>query len=178
MEQKKRPRAASFLLVMSWIYLVLGVVMIAFALYEFTSADVKLTFDGVTNMVFLLIDGVLGLLAGIFGLVSKNLKRCRIIGLVLLFIAAIPLAINLLAGLTFKAYWKNVAVMILPFLYLMAALIKRSEKKPPDTQAQPAQTSAADNTKYAVSTAKSPVAKQPVPAAQETEPTPEPLKNE
>lgn len=129
MEQHKS-RTASFLLVMSWIYLVLALGMIGLALYNLTRADVRLTFAGVTDAVFLIIGGALGFVAGIFGLVSKQLKRCRIMGLILLAIAAVPLAINLLAGLTFQTYWKNIAVMILPFLYLLAALLKRSEKKP------------------------------------------------
>ena len=128
--QQNKTRSASFLLVMSWIYLVLALGMIGLALYNFTRADVRLTFAGVTDSVFLIIGGVLGFVAGIFGLVSKQLKRCRLMGLILLGIAAVPLAINLLAGLTFQIYWKNIAVMILPFLYLLAALLKRSEKKP------------------------------------------------
>jgi len=126
--QQQKTRAASFLLVMSWIYLVLALGMIGLALYNLTRADVQLTFAGVTDAVFLIIGGALGFLAGIFGLVSKHLKRCRIMGLVLLAIAAGPLSINLLAGLTFQSYWKNIAVMVLPFLYLIAALLKRSEK--------------------------------------------------
>jgi peptidoglycan/LPS O-acetylase OafA/YrhL len=126
--QQQRTRAASFLRVMSWIYLVLALGMIGLALYNLSRADVRLTFAGVTNAVFLIIGGALGFLAGIFGLVSKQLKRCRILGLVLLAIAAVPLAINLLAGLPFKSYWTNIALMILPFLYLIAALFKRSEK--------------------------------------------------
>ncbi len=128
--QQQRTRSASFLLVMSWIYLVLAVGLVGFALYNLTRADVKLTFADVTDAVFFLIGGVLGIFAGIFGLVSKNLRRCRIMGLVLLGIAAVPLLINLLAGETFKTYWKNIAVMVLPFLYLVAALLKRSEKNP------------------------------------------------
>ena len=127
---QQKTRAASFLLVMSWIYLVLALGMIGLALYNLTRADVRLTFAGVTDAVFWIIGGVLGFVAGIFGLVSRQLKRCRILGLVLLAISAVPLAINLLAGLPFGTYWKNIAVMILPFLYLLAALIKRSEKKP------------------------------------------------
>ena len=136
--QQQKARGASFLLVMSWIYLVLALGMIGLALYNLTRADVQLTFAGVTDAVFLIIGGALGFLAGIFGLVSKQLKRCRIMGLVLLGIAAVPLAINLLAGLTFQTYWKYIAVLILSFLYLLAALIKRSEKKPePIAQAVP-----------------------------------------
>ena len=128
--QQQKTRAASFLLVMSWIYLIFALGMIGLALYQFTRADMRLTFAGVTDAVFLIIGGVLGFLAGIFGLVSKQLKRCRIMGLILLGIAAVPLIINLLAGATFQTYWKNIAVMLLPFLYLLAALIKRSDKKP------------------------------------------------
>ncbi len=128
--QQNKTRSASFLLIMSWIYLVLALGMIGLALYNLTRADVRLTFAGVTDAVFLIIGGALGFLAGIFGLVSKHLKRCRLMGLILLGIAAVPLAINLLAGLTFQTYWKNIAVMVLPFLYLLAALLKRSEKKP------------------------------------------------
>ena len=128
--QKEKTRAASFLLVMSWIYLLFALGMIGLALYNLTRPDIHLTFAEVTDAVFLIIGGALGFVAGIFGLVSKNLKRCRILGLVLLGIAAVPLVINLLAGQTFEVYWKNIAVMLLPFLYLLAALIKRSEKKP------------------------------------------------
>ena len=128
--QQQKTRSASFLLVMSWIYLVLALGMIGLALYNLTRPDIRLTFAGVTDAVFLIIGGVLGFVAGIFGLVSKQLKRCRIMGLVLLLIAAVPLTINLLVGLPFRIYWKNIAVMVIPFLYLLAALLKRSEKKP------------------------------------------------
>ena len=128
--KQQKTRSASFLLVMSWIYLILALGMIGLALYNLTRPDVRLTFAGVTDAVFLIIGGALGFLAGIFGLVSKQLKRCRIMGLVLLAIAAVPLTINLLAGLPFRIYWKNIAVMVIPFLYLIAALLKRSEKKP------------------------------------------------
>jgi len=128
--QQQRTRAASFLLVMSWIYIILALGMIAYALYNLTNTSVKLTFAGVTDAVFLIIGGALGILAGIFGLASKNLKRCRLLGLILLAIAAVPLIINLLAGEPLATYWRNIAVMVLPFLYLIAALVKRSEKKP------------------------------------------------
>ena len=130
--QQQKTRAASFLYVMSWIYLILALGMIGLALYNLTRADVRMTFAGVTDAVFLIIGGGLGVLAGIFGLVSRQLKRCRVMGLVLLAIAAVPLAINLLAGVSFQTYWTNIAVMILPFLYLLAALLKRSERKPAD----------------------------------------------
>jgi hypothetical protein len=77
-------------------------------------------------------------------------------GLVLLLIAAVPLAINLLAGLTFQAYWKNIAVMILPFLYLLAALLKRSEKKPVEVpQTEPVGTTTSSG-QYYVSPEKKP----------------------
>lgn len=125
---QQKTRAASFLFVMSWIYLILALGMIGLALYQLTRPDVRLTFAGVTDAVFLIIGGALGFLAGIFGLVSRQLKRCRIMGLVLLAISAVPLAINLLAGLSFGTYWKNIAIMALPFLYLLATLLKRSEK--------------------------------------------------
>lgn len=130
MQQQTKPRAATFLLVMSWIYIVLALGMIGLALYQLTDDTVQLTFRVATDAVFLIIGGLLGILAGIFGLVSKHLKRCRIMGAVLLAIAAVPLAIQLIAGAEFADYWKNIALMILPFLYLLAALIKRSEKKP------------------------------------------------
>lgn len=127
---QQKTRSASFLLVMSWIYIIFSLGMIAFALYNLTNVEVRLTFAGVTDAVFFLIGGALGVLAGIFGLVSKHLKRCRLMGLILLAIAAVPLLINLLAGETLETYWKNIAVMVLPFLYLLAALIKRSERSP------------------------------------------------
>ena len=153
--KQQKTRSASFLLVMSWIYLILALGMIGLALYNLTRPDVRLTFAGVTDAVFLIIGGALGFLAGIFGLVSKQLKRCRIMGLVLLAIAAVPLTINLLVGLPFRIYWKNIAVMIIPFLYLIAALLKRSEKKPA--------VSAADAAYASV-----PPAPQAAPAAQAT----------
>ena len=129
MQQQAKPRSASFLFVMSWVYLILALGMIGLALYNLTDATVQLTFRVATDSVFLIIGGVLGIIAGIFGLVSKNLKRCRRMGAVLLAIAAVPLSIQLIAGAEFADYWKNIAVMLLPFLYLIAALIKRSEKK-------------------------------------------------
>jgi len=150
--QQQRTRAASFLLVMSWIYIILALGMIAYALYNLTNTSVKLTFAGVTDAVFLIIGGALGILAGIFGLASKNLKRCRLLGLILLAIAAVPLIINLLVGEPLATYWRNIAVMVLPFLYLIAALVKRSEKKPV--------TVLASNTPYA------PTAPQPAPIPQ------------
>ena len=128
---------------MSWIYLLFALGMIGLALYNLTRPDIHLTFAEVTDAVFLIIGGALGFVAGIFGLVSKNLKRCRVLGLVLLGIAAVPLVINLLAGQTFQVYWKNIAVMLLPFLYLLAALFKRSEKKPAVAPAPVAVASAA-----------------------------------
>ena len=130
MQQQTRTRSATFLLVMSWIYIVLALGMIGLAIYNLTEPTIQLTFRVATDAVFLIIGGVLGILAGIFGLVSKNLKRCRILGAVLFGIAAVPLAINLIAGAEFADYWKNIAVMILPLLYLLATLFKRSEKKP------------------------------------------------
>jgi len=139
MQQQPKPRAATFLMVMSWIYIVLALGMIGLAFYNLKEPSIQLTFRVATDAVFLILGGLLGILAGIFGLVSKNLRRCRIMGAALLGIAAIPLAINLIAGAEFVDYWKNIAVMLLPFLYLLAALIKRSEKKP---LAQPAATTA------------------------------------
>ena len=130
MQQQPKTRAATFLLVMSWIYIVLALGMIGLALYNLTEPSIQLTFRVATDAVFLILGGLLGILAGIFGLVSKNLKRCRILGTVLFGIAAVPLAINLIAGAEFADYWKNIAVMILPLLYLLATLFKRSEKKP------------------------------------------------
>ena len=130
MQQQPRTHAATFLLVMSWIYIVLALGMIGLALYNLTEPSIQLTFRVATDAVFLILGGLLGILAGIFGLVSKNLKRCRILGAVLFGIAAVPLAINLIAGAEFADYWKNIVVMILPLLYLLATLFKRSVKKP------------------------------------------------
>lgn len=152
----QKMRSGSFLLVMSWIYLIFALGMIGLALYQLTRADVRLTFAGVTDAVFLIIGGGLGFVAGIFGLVSRQLKRCRILGLILLGIAAVPLIINLLAGQTFQTYWKNIAVMILPFLYLLAALLKRSEKKPTTVIAQHG------STQYAAPMPAAPLVSEPI----------------
>ncbi len=178
MQQQTKVRAASFLLVMSWIYLLVALGMIGLAFYNLTNADKTLTFAAVTDAVFLIIGGVLGFLAGIFGLVSKNMKRCRIIGLVLLGIAAVPLVINLIAGEPLKTYWKNIAVMVLPFLYLLAALFKRSVKKPVPAQQQPAQPSAEELAKYAAPAPKPAAAPQTQQTPQEPKPEREEPKSE
>jgi len=163
MQQHTRTRAETFLLVMSWIYIVLALGMIGLAVNNLTEPTIQLTFRVATDAVFLILGGLLGILAGIFGLVSKNLKRCRIMGAALLGIAAVPLAINLIAGAEFVDYWRNIAVMLLPFLYLLAALIKRSEKKPSAAQPVYAPVSAP------VSAAPAP-APSPAPAAPANEP--------
>ena len=174
MEQQKKSRAASFLLVMSWIYLVLGLGMIAFAVYSLSKASGAISFSTAMDAVFLIIGGALGFLAGIFGLASKNLKRCRILGLILLAIAAVPLAISLLTSEPLRVYWKYIAAMLLPFLYLIASLLKKSEKKQ-QPAAAPAQQTNADLSQYAASSAKKkqeqqPQPAQPVPQAEKTEP--------
>ena len=156
MQQKEQPRATSFLLVMSWLYIIFGLGMAGFAIYQLTNSDIQLTFRVATESVFLIVEGLLGIFAGIFGLVSKHLKRCRIIGLVLLGISSVPLIINLLAGDTFALYWKNLVAIVLPLLYLLASLFKRSVKKP--SVAPVAQTPAPDLSQYAAS------AKKPAPA--------------
>lgn len=158
MQQKEQPRATTFLLVMSWLYMIFGLAMAGFAIYQLTNPDIQLTFRVATESVFLIIEGLLGIFAGIFGLVSKNLKRCRIIGLALLGISAVPLIINLLAGDTFALYWKNLAAIILPFLYLLASLFKRSVKKP--VAAPVAQTPQPDLSQYAASARKPAAAPQ------------------
>ena len=152
MQQKEQPRATSFLLVMSWLYIIFGLGMAGFAIYQLTNANIQLTFRVATESVFLILEGSLGIFAGIFGLVSKNLKRCRIIGLVLLGISVVPLIINLLAGDTFALYWKNLAAIMLPFLYLLASLFKRSVKKP--FAASVAQAPQPDLSQYAASAKK------------------------
>ncbi|MEA4870363.1 MAG: hypothetical protein VB062_06965 [Christensenella sp.] len=174
MQQKEQPRAASFLLVMSWVYLIFGLGMIGVAIYQLTNAETQLTFRLATDSVFLVVEGMLGIFAGIFGLVSKNLKRCRLIGLILFAIAAVPLIINLLAGDTFALYWKNLIAVILPFLYLLAALLKRSVKKPAVTELAGQQTAPADLSKYTASE-KKPVSApqaQAVPAPETQTPKP------
>ncbi len=171
MEQQKTPRAASFLLVMSWIYIIFAIGMIGFAIFQLTNSEIQLTFRIATESVFLIIGGALGILAGIFGLVSKNLKRCRLIGLMLLAIAAVPLIINLIAGDTFNLYWKNLAAIILPFLYLLAALFKRSVKKPAITPTPSNQPTAEQLSQYAAAPKPEP---EPQPQTTEEEVKPEP----
>ena len=161
MNQETKSRAASFLKAASWTYLVLSVAMIALAIYALKSETVSLTFGGVTDAVFAIISGLLGVVAGIFGLVSKNLKRCRLIGLILFAIAAVPLIINLLAGDTFALYWKNLVAIVLPFLYLLASLLKRSVKKPALAEPTIQQAARADDSKYAASAKKPVAAPQP-----------------
>jgi uncharacterized membrane protein len=129
--QKTRTRAETFFLIVSCAYLVIALTMIGLALYRLTGENVTLSIGNVTDAVFAIIGGVLGFIAGVFGLVSKQMKRCRLMGLALLLIAAVPLAINLLAGKTFAAYWKNILLMVMPLQYLIGSLLKRSAKKAP-----------------------------------------------
>lgn len=138
---KPRTRTVTFFLVISCVYLFIASAMIGLALYRLTGENVTLSIGGVTDAVFAVIGGVLGLIAGVFGLVSKQMKRCRLMGLALLLIAAVPLAINLLAGKTFAVYWKNILLMVMPLLYLIGSLLKRSAKQKPTAapQAQPDQ---------------------------------------
>ena len=90
MESGTRSRIDTFFMIVCWIYLIIAVVMIGLALYGLTNENVKLTLGGVTDAVFAIIGGVLGAGAGLLGLIGKNIKRCRLAGLVLLVIAAIP----------------------------------------------------------------------------------------
>ncbi len=141
-ENKTRTRAETFFLIVSCVYLFIAAAMIGLALYRLTGENVTLSIGGVTDAVFAIIGGVLGFIAGVFGLVSKQMKRCRLIGLALLLIAAVPLAINLIAGKTFAVYWKNILIMVMPLLYLIGSLLKRSAKKAPPAAppAEPAKT--------------------------------------
>jgi peptidoglycan/LPS O-acetylase OafA/YrhL len=180
MEKNKKSRAATFLSVMSWLYIVFALGMIGYAIYQLSNADVQLTFRIATESVFLIIGGALGILAGIFGLVSKNLKRCRLIGLILFAIAAVPLIINLISGDTFRLYWKNLIAIALPFLYLLAALFKRSEKKQEPVFTPAAQPVSADQSKYAAPGPRPAAAAQPAAPAdpmQPAEPVDQPEKN-
>ncbi|MEN6339286.1 MAG: hypothetical protein ABFD03_04090 [Clostridiaceae bacterium] len=143
---KTRTRAETFFLIISGAYLLVASAMIGLALYRLTGENVTLSIGGVTDAVFAIIGGVIGFVAGVFGLVSKQMKRCRLMGLVLLLIALVPLAINLLAGKTFAVYWKNILLMVMPFLYLVGSLLKRSAKQkpiaaPPAQPEQPVETS-------------------------------------
>lgn len=135
MQTGTRSRTDTFFMIVCWVYLIIAVVMISLSLYGLTNENVKLTIGGVTDAVFGIIGGVLGAGAGLLGLIGKNIKRCRLAGLILLVIAAIPLAINLLAGQAFSVYWKNIAIMLLPAVYLVAALLKRSPRKDKPAQA-------------------------------------------
>lgn len=137
---KTRTRAETFFLIISCAYLIIAAAMIGLALYRLTGENVTLSIGNVTDAVFAIIGGVLGFVAGVFGLVSKKMKRCRLMGLALLLIAAVPLAINLLAGKTFAVYWKNILLMVMPLLYLTGSLLKRSIKPASAApQTQPAQ---------------------------------------
>ncbi len=139
---KTRTRTETFFLVISCVYLVIAAAMIGLALYRLAGENVTLSIGGVTDAVFAIIGGIIGFVAGVFGLVSKQMKRCRLMGLVLLLIALVPLAINLLAGKTFAVYWKNILLMVMPLLYLIGSLLKRSAKEAPPAAppAEPAKT--------------------------------------
>ena len=128
MEIRKISRKVSFLTAVSWLYLALSLAMIGLAIYALTSESIRLTFGGVTDAVFAAILGAVGSFAAILGLIGRNLRRCRLLGLILLLISAVPLTINLFAAQPFSIYWKNVASLIVPFLYLIAALFTRSPK--------------------------------------------------
>jgi peptidoglycan/LPS O-acetylase OafA/YrhL len=142
MKDGNRTRIDTFFLIVSWVYLIAALAMIGLALYGLTNENVKLTLGGVTDAVFAIIGGALGAATVIFGLISRNMKRCRLMALVLVVIAAVPLVIDLIAGQKFAVYWKNIAILILPVVYLISALLKRSAKKP---AAEPAVSEAKNN---------------------------------
>ncbi len=137
MEKKLRSRAELFFRIVCWVYFAIAAAMIGLALYGFSSESVSLSLGGVTDAVFACIGGVLGIIAGVTGLVSKRMKRCRIMGLILVAVAAVPLAIHLLAGESFAAYWKNILLIIMPVLYLLGALLKRSSKPKQEKNVSP-----------------------------------------
>lgn len=129
MEHKAEKKKLPFLSVVSLIYLAVSAAVVTLAVYGLVNDVPRLGFDGVTQAVFAAIGGVLGLIAGVMGLVSRRFRRCRIIGLVALFVALVPVAISLIAGEAFGVYWKSAALAVLPLIYLVASLFRRSLRK-------------------------------------------------
>lgn len=137
MEKKVSLRIASFFRIICWVYFAVAAAMIGLALYSFTNTSASLTLGGITDAVFAVIGGALGIAASVMGLISKRMKRCRMMGLILLAVAVVPLVIHLLAGETFGVYWKNILLMVMPALYLIGALLKRSAKPPQEKAGVP-----------------------------------------
>lgn len=138
MESKAEKKKLPFLSLVSLLYLAVSAALIALAVYGLINDVERLGFDGVTQAVFAAIGGIIGMVAGVMGLVLKRFRRCRVIGLIALLVASVPLIISLIAGETFHTYWKSIALMVLPFLYLVAALFRRSARRDDAPAAEPA----------------------------------------
>lgn len=129
-----RTRAESFFLVVCWITILAGIVAIGLAVNKFVQAGAAMTFLDGMRAVFGGLIGALGIFAGFIGLFSHQMKRCRLIGLLLLVLSAVPLIVDLAGKKPFSQYWLSALYIVLPLLYLTGALVKRSIKKQ-ETQA-------------------------------------------
>jgi len=129
MKTGSRTRTESFFLVVCWVTILAGIVAIGLAVNKFVQAGAAMTFLDGMRAVFGGLVGVLGVVAGFIGLFSHQMKRCRIMGLILLALSAVPLIADLVAKKTFGQYWLGALYIVLPLLYLIGALLKRSPQK-------------------------------------------------
>ena len=125
-----KTRAESFFLVVCWVTIVAAAAAIGLAVNKFVQGGAAMTFLDGMRAVFGGLIGAVGLVAGFMGLFSRQMKRCRIMGLILLALSAVPLVVDLANKQPFSQYWLSALYIVLPLLYLAGSLIKRSAKKP------------------------------------------------
>lgn len=141
MKTGTRTRAESFFLIVCWVTILAGIAAVDLAVNKFVQAGSAMTFLDGMRAVFGGLVGILGVAAGFMGLFSHQMKRCRLMGLILIVLSAVPLITDLAAKKTFGQYWFSILYIVLPLLYLAGALIKRSAKKQgPQTVPAPEET--------------------------------------
>ena len=125
-----KTRAESFFLVVCWVTIIAGAVAIGLAVNKFVQSGADMTFLDGMRAVFIGLIGIVGIVAGFMGLFSRQMKRCRIMGLILFVLSAMPLIVDLAGKKVFSQYWYEMLYVVLPLMYLIGSLLKRSPKKP------------------------------------------------
>lgn len=124
-----KTRAESFFLIVCWVTIVAAAVAIGLAVNKFVQSGAGMTFLDGMRAVFVGLIGIVGIVAGFTGLFSRQMKRCRIMGLILFVLSAMPLIVDLAGKKTFSQYWYETLYVVLPLMYLIGSLLKRSPKK-------------------------------------------------
>lgn len=140
MKTGSKTHAEFFFFIVCWVTIAAAAVAIGLAVNKFVQGGAEMTFlDGMRALFGGLI-GATGAAAGFMGLFSRQMKRCRIMGLILLVLSAIPLIVDLAGKKPFSQYWLSALYIVLPLLYFIGSLLKRSAKTPqPAQNAQPAE---------------------------------------